>query len=91
MKRNINSLTGNSIEASDGLIGEVEEFYFDDVSWKIRCLIVKTGDWFGGKKVVIPVAHVGKIEWSDNLVFLAISKDAIDQSQPFEDKYAHEK
>ena len=44
MERNINSLTGNSIEASDGLIGEVEEFYFDDVSWKIRYLIVKTGD-----------------------------------------------
>jgi hypothetical protein len=45
------------IHATDGDIGEVEDFIIDDVSWKIHFLIVETGNWFSGKKVII--SHVG--------------------------------
>lgn len=44
MKRSIKSLLGYTMKETDGEIGEVEEFYFDDKSWTIRYLIVKTGD-----------------------------------------------
>jgi len=53
MKRNINSLIGYSLEATNGKIGEVEDFYFDDETWTIRYLIVKTGGWLSGRKVLI--------------------------------------
>lgn len=54
MQRNVNSLIGRSITATDGQIGEVNEFYFDDESWEIRYVIVKTGYWLAGRKVLIP-------------------------------------
>lgn len=59
MQFNINSLIGYKMEATDGIIGEVEEFYFDDSSWTVRYFIVKTGSWLSGRKVLIsPVALI---------------------------------
>lgn len=90
--RSTERVTGYHIHATDGEVGHVNDFIIDDQTWQIKAIVVDTHNWFGGKKVVIPIAHVGKIEWNDNLVFLAISKAAIDKSQLFEkDKYAHEK
>jgi uncharacterized protein YrrD len=63
MHRNLNSLIGNPMEATDGEIGKVEEFYFDDQAWIIVYLIVKTGSWLSGRKVLIsPVALVRELD-----------------------------
>jgi uncharacterized protein YrrD len=53
MQRNINNLIGYRIGATDGEIGKVEEFYFDDETWTIRYLIVLTGNWLANRKVLI--------------------------------------
>jgi uncharacterized protein YrrD len=53
MHRNVNSLIGNRMEATDGEMGKVEEFYFDDQAWIIVYLVVKTGNWLSGRKVLI--------------------------------------
>jgi uncharacterized protein YrrD len=47
------SLKGQPIEALDGLIGHVDDLYFDDSAWKVRYLVVKTGNWLFGRKVLI--------------------------------------
>jgi uncharacterized protein YrrD len=60
MKRNIKSLKGFSMGAVDGEIGEVKAFYFDDHTWTIRYLVVETGSWLAGRKVLIsPFALTG--------------------------------
>ena len=57
MEHPINDLIGYSLQATDGEIGEVVDFYFDDETWTIRYLVVKTGGWLSGRKVLIsPVA-----------------------------------
>jgi len=53
MKRSINSLICYSIGAADGEIGKVKEFYFDDKTWTIRYLIVETGSWLFGRKILL--------------------------------------
>jgi hypothetical protein len=53
MHRAINSLIGYKMAATDGKIGKVEDFYFDDQVWIIVYLIVKTGNWLSGRKVLI--------------------------------------
>src|SRR5580658_6639278 len=59
MHRAINSLIGYRMEAIDGKIGKVDDFYFDDEDWLIVYLIVKTGNWLSGRKVLIsPVALI---------------------------------
>jgi sporulation protein YlmC with PRC-barrel domain len=42
MLRTMNDLEGYAINATDGTIGRVKDFYFDDEAWVIRYLIVDT-------------------------------------------------
>ena len=49
----ISALKGFAIEASDGRIGTVVDFLFDDASWKVRWLVVDCGSWLKGRKVLI--------------------------------------
>lgn len=60
MRKNIESLFGFGLRATDGEIGRVRDFYFDDASWTIRYLVVQTGSWLLGRKVLISFASVKK-------------------------------
>jgi len=54
MKRSIKSLIGFTIGATDGDIGTVKDFYFEeDHSWTVRYLVVESGGWLNGRKVLI--------------------------------------
>ena len=52
MLRNINDIYGTQLAATDGNIGHVKDFYFDDKSWTVRYLIVDTGSWLPGRQVL---------------------------------------
>lgn len=45
MLRRVKNMHGFKILATDGEIGKVDEFYFDDHTWTIRYLIADTGNW----------------------------------------------
>ncbi|MEN6385244.1 MAG: PRC-barrel domain containing protein, partial [Phycisphaerales bacterium] len=48
------------VESKDGDIGHVHSFIFDDESWIIRYLVVDTGHWMTGRKVLIVPSALGK-------------------------------
>jgi len=72
MQKNIYSMLGFSIMAVDGELGKVKDFYFDDENWTVRYIVVQTGSWLLGRKVLISFASVKEIncESSDFLVDL---------------------
>ena len=49
----ISPLKGFPIQASDGQIGTVADFLFDDAKWAVRWLVVDCGSWLSGRKVLI--------------------------------------
>jgi len=76
MEWNINHLIGHTLEATDGKIGKIEDFYFEDIHWDIRYFIVDTGNWLLDHKVLIaPVALDGSPTEKGNLrVHLSMDK-----------------
>ena len=46
-------ITGASVRGVDGDIGTLEDFYFEEDRWTVRYLLVDTGKWFSGKRVLI--------------------------------------
>lgn len=52
-------LKGFKIAATDGSIGTVTDFLFDDLSWTLRWAVIDTGDWFSGRVVLLPVSVLG--------------------------------
>jgi uncharacterized protein YrrD len=80
MKRSINSLLGYTIKGTDGEIGKVEEFYFDDRTSTIRYMVVKTGGWFSGKKVLISPEAFQKPEWESKTFSVNLTQEKITNS-----------
>jgi hypothetical protein len=59
---NASAIKGYAIEARDGRIGTVSDFLFDDATWLIRWLVVDTGKWLPGRKVLLPPSVLGHID-----------------------------
>ncbi len=77
MQRNIKSLIGYGMEAKDGDIGKVEDFYFEDTTWVVRYLILKTGNWFLYRKVLISPQAVVKSDTAQRMFPVNLSKEQI--------------
>lgn len=80
MLRSIRDLQGFGIEASDGLIGRIHEMLFSDDRWAIRYLVVDTGKWLPGRKVLISPISVEAIYAAVGRVVLQLDKALIRQS-----------
>jgi len=60
MLRTMQELTNYKIGATDGDIGHVKDFYFDDNYWVIRYFVIETGAWLNSRQVLITPLRSGK-------------------------------
>jgi hypothetical protein len=68
MLRSIKDLQDYAIGATDGTIGHVKDFYFDDEAWVIRYLVVDTGTWLSSRKVLISPVAIGHPNWLEKIL-----------------------
>lgn len=80
MKRSIKSLIGYTLHATDGEIGRVKEFYFDDKTWTVRYLIVDTGNWLSGRVVLISPEALLAPDWANKTFPINLTKEQIKNS-----------
>jgi sporulation protein YlmC with PRC-barrel domain len=80
MKRSINSLSDYTIKGTDGEIGKVEEFYFDDRTSTVRYMVVKTGGWFSEKRVLISPEAFQKTEWESKILYVNLTQEKVKNS-----------
>jgi sporulation protein YlmC with PRC-barrel domain len=80
MLRSVNDLRGYAIRATDGVIGKVEDLYFDDDDWAIRYLIVDTGTWLRDRKVLISPIAIGHPDWMGQLLPVSLTKAQVERS-----------
>jgi hypothetical protein len=81
MLRSIRKIFGFSLQAQDGHIGHVIDFYFDDEKWTIRYLVADTGGLITGKQVLIsPASFLGKPKWKEKEFPLVLTKRMIEES-----------
>ena len=64
----------------DGEIGHVEDFFFDDLTWTIPYLVVDTGPWLFGRKVLIAPEAMREPEWSDQMLPVNLRKEQVENS-----------
>ncbi len=76
----ISPLKGFSIEASDGKMGTVVDFLFDDTSWKVRWLVVDCGNWLTGRKVLIHPSAILQEDLERQQFVVALTKAQVEGS-----------
>ncbi len=78
--RSTKAVTGFQIHATDGTIGSVSSFMVDGRTWKIRELVIETGHWYSGKKVLLLPENIDRISYEESTVFVNLTTEDIDQT-----------
>jgi hypothetical protein len=75
------NLVAFNVEARDGSIGKVDEATHETGR---AFVVVDTGPWIFGRKVVIPAGTLERIDTTDRKVFVGLTKDQIKNSPEFD-------
>ena len=76
-------LTGFKVEALDGSIGKVDEATYDAGG---SFVVVDTGPWIFGKKVMLPAGVIRDIDLDTETVFVDRTKEQIKNAPEFEEE-----
>ena len=74
------AIKGYAVAASDGEIGTVSDFLFDDTSWLVRWLVVDTGNWLSGRKVLLPSSALGSLDAKEEKCSVKLTMQQIKDS-----------
>jgi hypothetical protein len=75
------TITGFQVEAMDGKIGHIDEASAEAGAGYI---VVDTGPWILGRKVMIPAGVITHIDLDEQQVMLDLTKDQIKSSPEFD-------
>jgi hypothetical protein len=84
MLRSANDLHGYTLHATDGDIGRVDEFYFDDESWTVRYLVGETGHWLPGRRVLISPIAIRNADWGNRRLNVNLTCEQVKESPDVE-------
>ncbi len=80
-------LSGFSVEATDGGIGKVDETTYEIGT---DSLIVDTGPWIFGKKVMLPAGVISQVDENDHRIWVNLTKDQIEHAPEFDQSRFHD-
>lgn len=80
MLHDLKDLLGSSVLATDGEMGSVHNFLFDDRSWTVRYLVVDVGQRLNRQEVVLAISSVGQPDWAHRSVQVKYTKEQVRNS-----------
>jgi hypothetical protein len=84
MLRSIRDMLNYSILATDGEIGAVSDVLVGDPDLKLRYLVIDTGTWLPGRKVLLSTAWISSVEPGKSTVVVNIEKKRIKEAPPYD-------
>ncbi len=80
MLESLKALDGFTIHAIDGEIGATEDVLWDDAAWMVRYLVIDTGKWLPGRRVLISPASVEFVGWDEREIRVNLTSDQVRNS-----------
>src|SRR5688572_18579967 len=84
MLRSVKKLFEDKLGASDGEIGHVNDFYFDDQNWAVRYLVADTGSWMPGRLVLLSPRAFGNLYQGGKVLLVNLTRQQIENSPSIE-------
>ena len=84
MLRSFKQFLGDKLGATDGEIGHVKDFYFDEKHWAVRYLVVDTGSWIPGRLVLISPYALGGFGPGGKVLQVGLTRGQIQNSPSIE-------
>jgi sporulation protein YlmC with PRC-barrel domain len=81
--RSAREVNGYHVAASDGEIGHIDDFLFDDETATIKYAIVDTTNWRPGGQVLISPKWIREVKWSESKIFVNLTREAVRNSPEY--------
>src|SRR5262245_47315601 len=69
-------VTGFHLHGTDGNIGHVDDFLFNE-QWSIAYLVVDTSNWIGGKSLLLSTAMITRVDSPAKLIEVNLTREQI--------------
>jgi sporulation protein YlmC with PRC-barrel domain len=76
----LKELLGYELMAEDGKMGKVHDFFFSDEDWTIRYLVVDTGPWIFGRKVLVSPHALLQPIWASETFPVSLTREEVKAS-----------
>lgn len=73
-------LRGYALRATDATLGQLDDWIAQDDIWEIKYLVVDASNWWQGRKVLIAPQWITRVNHSEQLVDVNLSRQAIEGS-----------
>lgn len=78
--RRVRDIAKMTLYGIDGQVGTIQELHFDDQTWTVRHLVVRTGGWLMGRDVLIAPVAIGDIDDADASMRINLQKEQIEHA-----------
>jgi hypothetical protein len=65
-------------------VGHVDDFVVDTENWRIAFMVVTTGNWLPGQKVMVAPLAIKEIDWPRQELVLSFTTKQVEASPEFE-------
>jgi hypothetical protein len=80
----VKEVTGYRIQAHDGEVGHLEDILIEDTTWAIRYLLVNTGNWLPGRRVLIAPQWIQEVSWERSAVTVDLPRQSIEEAPEYD-------
>jgi hypothetical protein len=80
MLHELKSLIGSHVIATDGRIGGIRTFLFDDRSWKVGYVVVDVGGWLKRREVVLSIGALAQPDWANCTFRVPLTRQQVHDS-----------
>lgn len=82
MLRSGEDIKGLAIRATDGEIGTVDQFLFDDERWAVRYMVVNTAGWLLKELVLLSPRSIEGVDWEARQVAVKLRRQQVEDAPP---------
>lgn len=73
---------GYAVQATDGQIGKVEDFFVEEATWSVRYMVVRTGGLLSGERALIPIGCVASTDVDRRIIKVSFSQSQVTDNAP---------
>ena len=82
--RSLREVIDYQVHARDGEVGHLEDLIVDDDSWTIRYMVIDTGNWLPGRKILLAPHWIEWIDFNESVVSVDLQKKTIEKSPEYD-------
>src|SRR5262245_11626404 len=82
--RSAHAVMRHYVHAVDGDMGHVADFLYDETSWRISHVVVTTGAFRPGRKVLVPVRWISGVSWDAGTVDVGLTGESIRRAPEYD-------